>query len=103
MREKNTYKHFPICLNPSPFPKIIYDNVVGVQYVFNKLYLSLSKDSEFLKLISDSVPSDEFVQNLYLLSTLRKKMNPLGLTIFRSDYMLDGYNSGYLQKNMFLQ
>jgi hypothetical protein len=44
--------HVPLTLHPSPFPKNLFDQALGLQTVFNELYAKIADDSEFLNEIT---------------------------------------------------
>ena len=80
-------------LEPSPFPKDHYDDLLTLQLIFNKLYAAVSEDEEFLIECLQGLMQDEksMAKMLWDIHTAVKEeghVQATSLGIFRSDYML---------------
>ncbi|KAK9377814.1 glutathione synthase [Lipomyces chichibuensis] len=87
--------HVPLTLHPSPFPKNLFDQALGLQTVFNELYAKVADDSEFLtKITTELADVDDFMSDLWKLYlevdeiTGGVPAQALTLGLFRSDYLL---------------
>ncbi|KAK9494598.1 glutathione synthase [Lipomyces doorenjongii] len=87
--------HVPLTLHPSPFPKNLFDQALGLQTVFNELYAKVADDYEFLTEITKELAGvDDFMSDLWKLYLEVDEISggvpaqPLTLGLFRSDYLL---------------
>ena len=61
--------HLSITLYPTPIPKNIYNKIVFYEVAFNKIFLRLSQDQEFLLKILEPVgESDPFINKNFTFS-----------------------------------
>ncbi|KAL8942293.1 MAG: hypothetical protein Q9216_001736, partial [Gyalolechia sp. 2 TL-2023] len=81
-----------VSLFPCPYPKDLYEIGRDVQTIYNKLYVAVARDEEWLsEILRNLIDSDSFVSTLWKLYEEVKKegrAQAFSLAIFRSDYML---------------
>ncbi|TVY46725.1 Glutathione synthetase large chain [Lachnellula occidentalis] len=85
------------CLFPTLFPKEQFEQALGLQKVYNKLYARVAEDEEWLY---DTLKDDEFARVLWDIHKEVKKegyVQDHSLGIFRSDYMLDANPAGQVK------
>eukprot|EP00286_Rhodomonas_abbreviata_P004434 CAMPEP_0181333356 /NCGR_PEP_ID=MMETSP1101-20121128/25629_1 /TAXON_ID=46948 /ORGANISM="Rhodomonas abbreviata, Strain Caron Lab Isolate" /LENGTH=483 /DNA_ID=CAMNT_0023443153 /DNA_START=123 /DNA_END=1574 /DNA_ORIENTATION=+ len=82
----------PISIRPMPFPRPVYQQVVGLVEDFNTLVHRVSVDHEFLnRHLAETAKFDEFqARTLKLANAVREEgiRQKLTLGVLRSDYML---------------
>ncbi|KAL8834216.1 MAG: hypothetical protein Q9170_003846, partial [Blastenia crenularia] len=81
-----------VSLFPSRFPRDLFQRAKKLQVLFNKLYVSVARDTEWLtEALRDLIESDTLVGTLWKIHEVVQRegsVQPLSLAIFRSDYML---------------
>jgi len=79
-------------LYPTQFPRDLFEIALNLQKCFNKLYVKVAEDEEWLKdTLSDLIVNDQLTRILWNIHEEVKKMGyvqPVSLGIFRSDYMV---------------
>ncbi|TVY52653.1 Glutathione synthetase [Lachnellula cervina] len=91
--QDNTVLTHPVgaCLLATLFPKELFEQALGLQKVYNKLYAQVAEDEEWLY---DTLKDDEFAKTLW---GIHEEVKKEGLGIFRSDYMLDANPAGQVK------
>ncbi|KAI1393639.1 glutathione synthase [Hypoxylon trugodes] len=88
----------PVTLFPSPFPRICFDQAIGVQKAYNELYASISQDEDFLaQVVKEIGDSDDFITELWKVHLKVKEegyVQHKSLGLFRSDYMVHQDGTG---------
>ncbi|TVY12939.1 Glutathione synthetase large chain [Lachnellula arida] len=85
------------CLFPTLFPRERFEQALGLQKTYNKLYARVAEDEEWLY---DTLKDDEFARILWGIHEEVKKegyVQDHTLGIFRSDYMLDANPAGQVK------
>ncbi|KAK9473734.1 uncharacterized protein V1510DRAFT_391712 [Dipodascopsis tothii] len=85
--------HVPLTLFPSPFPRALFERAVAIQKDFHTLYMNVANDEAFIAdVVAQMDGADEFTARVWAMyETVKAEgiAQPLGLGIFRSDYLLD--------------
>jgi glutathione synthase len=86
----------PVSLVPTPWPRRLYEEAVGLQKDFNELYARLATNDAMLEqMLAPLVEGDEFTGTLWSIYEEAKRRGitqKLCLGIFRSDYMAEVSN-----------
>lgn len=86
-------KHLNLTVYPSPIPKNLYDKIIFYQIAFNKIFLRLSLDQEFIEKILEPIAKDEaFIKNNLEISKKVAQFEQrckINFDIFRNDFMVD--------------
>ncbi|KAK4992072.1 hypothetical protein LTR66_006391 [Elasticomyces elasticus] len=87
-----------VSLFPSLFPKACFEEAVQIQTIYNKLYVAISEDAQWLfDVLQDLIKEDYLASTLWKIHTRvdhEGTVQDLTLGIFRSDYMLDSSYEG---------
>jgi len=92
--EEHTVLSRPVgaSLYPTQFPRHLFDIALHLQTCFNKLYMKVAEDEEWLRdTLSDLIVHDQLTKILWSIHEEVKKsgyVQPASLGIFRSDYMV---------------
>lgn len=88
----NRFRHIPVTLFPSPFPKEHFLIAKSMQQEINTLFLRISSDHSFLiKSLEQTCAVDPFIEKLVSILQLARKYEftqKIQVGIIRSDYML---------------
>ena len=81
-----------VAVFPSPFPRRCFDEACSIQLAYNRLYVAIAEDDEWLEsVLRDLIKHDRLVSALWGIHKKVKQdveLPRLSLGIFRSDYML---------------
>lgn len=82
----------PVTLFPSPFPRVCFDQALGVQQQYNQLYAGIAQNEDFLRtIVEELLEVDDFIAKLWNVHLKVKEegyVQNLSLGLFRSDYMV---------------
>lgn len=82
----------PVTLFPSLFPRSCFDEALGIQRSYNKLYSAIARDEAWLEpIIEELLCIDDFVAQLWKIQKFVANegyAQDLALGLFRSDYMV---------------
>ncbi|KAF2796320.1 glutathione synthase [Melanomma pulvis-pyrius CBS 109.77] len=82
----------PVTLFPSLFPRVCFEEGLGIQKAYNKLYSAIARDEKWLQgIVEELIDIDEFTGKLWQTHLAVKKegyVQDLSLGLFRSDYMV---------------
>ena len=77
---------------PNQFPQSCFKEALGLQSVYNELYINVAEDEEWLEhALEDLIRNDDFTRTLWDVYKAVQHdglVQPLTLGIFRSDYMV---------------
>lgn len=81
-----------VSIFPTPFPRTCFEEALSIQLAYNRLYVAIAKDEEWLAFVlKDLIKQDRLVSALWTIhQQLKRDCNSqrLSLGVFRSDYML---------------
>lgn len=81
-----------VSIFPTPFPRTCFEDACSVQLAYNRLYVAIAEDEEWLaSVLKDLIKQDRLVSALWTIyQQVKRDCNSqrLSLGIFRSDYML---------------
>lgn len=93
--------HAPVALLPTPFPKELFDQAIGLATVFNDITDSIGQDADFLQqTLRSAGETDPFTAGLLNIhATVLKEgiSQEIRLGMHRSDYMIDVATGSLLQ------
>ncbi|KAL8771560.1 MAG: hypothetical protein Q9209_003003 [Squamulea sp. 1 TL-2023] len=82
----------PITLFPSLFPRACFDEAKAIQKAYNRLYVAIARDREWLKqVVVQLIEVDDFIAKLWDVHLEVEKegyVQDLSLGVFRSDYLI---------------
>ena len=93
-RRDGGFTHCPLMVEPSPFPRALFEKAQALSPVFNRLVDDVSRDGDFLReALTATAAADEFTGRLLAIHNAvypTRGVSPQGLMLgmHRSDYML---------------
>ncbi|KAF2433426.1 glutathione synthase [Tothia fuscella] len=82
----------PVSLSPTRFSRHLFEEAKGLQKIFNRLYMRVASDEEFLhRILKPPIDNDTFKKTLWNIHIAARKtgrVQDVSLKTLRSDYMI---------------